>query len=234
MALVALWAAPAEAQLAVAADPSTEELERAKEERALVEWIRLGLAGFYFRGTKLVGYGSRKPYHGIAGGLDLTVARFPIQSTPWFGFEIDFRFGGVTLDNDDGPDICLEGAALVAPARWRGAWPGSFTLGLGGGVSRARPVWLPTAVQAYPLALARLRLWPSRVVSLHAQWRFTPVTTDLVDDLLVQNHEVEVAVGWKALLVAARCRIDEVTGGDPVRTYRGVGCGPFVGVALYL
>jgi hypothetical protein len=88
-------------------------------------------------------------------------------------------------------------------------------------------------VQAYPLAIARLRLWPSGVVSLHAQWRFTPVTTDLLDDLFVQVHEAEVAVGWKALLVAARCRIDVATGGDPVRTYRQVGCGPFIGMGLY-
>ncbi len=233
--LVTLWAAPAEAQLAVATEPSAEELEQEKEhaERALVDLLRYGGAGLYFRGTKLVGYGSRQPYHGISGGFDIAGARFPSKSAPWFGFEVGLRFGGVYLDEDNGPDGLLEGAVLAAPARWRGGWPGSFIVGLGGGISRGRPVWLPTAVQAYPLALARLRLWPSRVVSLHAQWRFTPVTTDLVDDLFVQSHDVEVAVGWKALLIAARCRIDEVTGGDPVRTYRGIGCGPFVGMGFY-
>jgi hypothetical protein len=236
MALVALGAAPAQAQEAPAPAKPAEDPVREKEdqERSLVELARVGVSGLYFRGTKLVGYGSRRPYHGISGAMDVAVARFRVKSAPWFGFEIGFRFGAVTSDDDDGPDGSLEGAVLAAPARWQGAWPGSFVLGLGGGISRGRPVWVPTGVQGYPLALARLRLWPNRgVVSLHAQWRFTPVTTDLIDDLLVQVHEVEFAVGWKALQVAARCRIDGVTGGDPERFYRGVGCGPFVGMAFY-
>ncbi|UQA62240.1 hypothetical protein [Polyangium aurulentum] len=232
---VALVAAPAQAQVAVATEPSAEERAREKENEAsaLVNLVRYGGSGLYFRGTRLIGYGSRKPYHGVSGGLDIAGAFFLVKSAPWFGFEIGLRFGAVLLDDDDGPDGALESALLAAPARWHGALPGSFVLGLGGGVSRPRPAWLSAGVGAYPLALARLRLWPSRVVSLHAQWRFTPVTTDLIDDLFVQNHEVEVAVGWKALQVAARCRIDEVKGGDPERTYRGLGCGPFVGMALY-
>jgi hypothetical protein len=235
MALWALGAAPAEAQEAPAPAKPAEDPVREKEnqERSLVELVRIGASGLYFRGTKLFGYGSRKPYHGLSGAMDIGVARFRVKSAPWFGFEIGLRFGVLTSDDDDGLDGALEAAVLAAPARWQGALPGSFVLGLGGGISRGRPVWVPTGVHGYPLALARLRLWPSREISLHAQWRFTPVTTDMLDDLFVQVHEVEVAVGWKALQVAARCRIDEVTGGDPERFYRSLGCGPFVGMAFY-
>jgi hypothetical protein len=239
MALVALWAAPARAQLEVATDPSPKELARERgqkqeeQDQSLVRLLRVGAAGYYFRGTRLVGYGSREPYHGVSGGLEIQGAHFPLQSAPWFGFEVALRFGAVTGRQDE-YDGSVEAVVLAAPARWRGGWPGSFVVGLGPGLALSRPTWLPAGVQAYPLAVARLRLWPNRgVVSLHAQYRFTPVTTDLLDDLFVQVHDAEVAVGWKALLVAARCRIDVATGGDPVRTYNQVGCGPFIGTGLY-
>ena len=85
-------------------------------------------------------------------------------------------------------------------------------------------------MHAYPTLLARLRLFPARDLGLHAMWRFTPITTDA---LWVMAHDVETAlsIGW--IQVGVRGRIEEVTGGDPRRVYRGLWLGPFIGLAIY-
>lgn len=214
-ALLCMGAAPAPAPAPEPAEPS------------VVDMARVDLGGSYFRGAMLVGHGTRVPYQGTVGTLRLDVLRFPLG---WLGFEIGMRLGPATASIDQRFDGGLDAAALVAPLRWSRPWAGSVILGAGAGFGSSRPVWLEPGVHVHPTLLARLRLFPRRDVGLLASWRFTPVTSDA---LWVMAHDIESAVSIDWVQVGARLRLDEVTGGDPRRTYRGYWIGPFIGFAFF-
>jgi hypothetical protein len=223
LALLCLGAAPA---------PGAVEPPKQPTEPSTADMARIGVAGGYFAGTQRIGYGTRVPYMGGGGGMVLDVLRFPVKHV---GFEIGLYFGGVMeTRKDQEVQLALDAAFDVAPLRWSGTWAGSLILGVGGGVASHRPAWLDTPIQGYPLLLARLRLFPTRDISLHAFYRFVPITTDApIDELFVQTHDLELAVGIRWAQVGLRGHVRKATGGDPSRTYREMGIGPFFGAAFY-
>jgi hypothetical protein len=187
---------------------------------------RIDLGGSYYRGTELVGYGTRAPYHGLAGALRLEAIRFPSE---WLGLEVDVSLG-TTTGIDRQMTFSLEGAALVAPLRWEGAFRGALLVGAGGGLEGAERPSVDEDLRAYPLVLARVRIWPARAVSLHASFRFAPITSN---ELTTRFYKLELATGIHWAQIGARLDIEETTGGDPVRTYRELRYGPFFGAAFY-
>jgi hypothetical protein len=208
-------------QTSAATAPSTPR------ERSTVEMARLDAGVFYVRGAKMIGQGTLIRYHVLVGVIDLDVTRFPHER---LGFEIHVNGGPVGFDENARVEIGLSGAGLVAPLRWKGKAPGSFVLGIGGAFELGRPVWLDPGVHGAPFALARFRIFPNETFGLQTTYRFVPIATD---DLSVQEHDVDLGVSYGLLQLSARLRVDEATGGEPVRTYRSIGGGLFVGFAVF-
>jgi hypothetical protein len=201
-----------------------------KRERSRTEMARLDAGAFFVRGEKMVGRGTLVGYYVLVGVVDLDVVRFPRER---LGFEIDVHGGPVGVDENARLEIGLAGAGLVAPLLWKGKAPGSFVLGVGGTFEYGRPVWYTPGYHGAPYGLARFRILPSETVGLQTTYRFVPVTTGLTSDLLVQEHDVDVGVSFGLLQIGARLRVDEVTGGEPIRTYRSIGGGLFVGIVVF-
>jgi hypothetical protein len=190
--------------------------------------LRGDVTGAYLRGTKLVGYGTRKPYQGAAGVFHLEALWFHGQ---WIGFDVN---AVISIPSTEvvAPVFSLEGALAFAPFRWKGSWGGSFVLGGGHGFTfgdRDR-VWMASTTRLYPVVFARLRLMPTKRLGLHAGYRFIPVETA---PLAVRVHDAEAAIGVDHLLFGARLVFSEATGGDPTRTYREASYGLFFGGAYH-
>jgi hypothetical protein len=187
---------------------------------------RIDLGGAYYRGSHLVGHGTREPHHGVLGALRLDVVRFPVS---YFGFEFDVLLGA-TPSYENEILAGIEGAALVAPVTWSGASRGSFIVGAGGGLEGAERPSLDEELRLYPLILARARLFPSDTVSLHVSLRVAPITTNT---LTTRLYKTEIAMGVEWANFGFRLDIEETRGGDPERTYREFRFGPFFGAAFY-
>jgi hypothetical protein len=189
-----------------------------------VSFGRLGLSTTYFRGDRLVGAGTTAPYDGVS-----VLGRFGITDMQWkwIGYDVDVHIGMVAPWT---PRIFVatEGAVAFAPARWKGPLDGSLVLGVGGGFSFSRPVWIP-GTAFYPVAFARLMLLPKKKIRFTATYRFTPITTDAG---WVRAHDLELTGGSKNWYVGATARIDDVTVGDPERLYRTYWIGPTAGVVI--
>jgi hypothetical protein len=211
--------------------PSIARAEPPKEsakEPSEVNMARVDVAGAYTRGLALVGHGSRGGYQDGTGEIRLGLVRFPWDRV---GFDLDLRLGiSVATGEDKRYEAGFDAAIDVAPLRWKGPWAGSLVLGAGAGIEASRPFWLEQRVQGYPLILARLRLLPAPAVPLLASWRFVPITTSAP---WVRAHEIEVGAGYRWVQAGLRVRVSEVTGGDPQRTFRAIGFGPYFGAAFY-
>jgi hypothetical protein len=202
------------------------------EDRREVNLVRVGLGGAYFRGSRLIGSGTRKPYQGVDGNLYLDVLRFPLR---WFGFEIDLEGGGANAAGIP-MTIGLRLAADFVPLRWSGTAPGSIILGVGGGLDAGDDrTWIDDTARAYPLLLARLRVFPSRAIGLSAAWHFVPITTSLLleEKIVLYTNQIEAAMSYGYLQFGARTYLSTAIGGDPRRTYNEARFGPFVGAVFY-
>ena len=124
--------------------------------------------------------------------------------------EVSFPGGRAPVRSSDGFDLAGRGNARDC----------AFEVG--------RPVWLDLALHGAPFALLRFRIFPSETLALQATYRLVPITTD---DLWVREHDLELAMSYGFLQLGARLRVDEATGGEPIRTYRSIGGGLFVAFA---
>jgi hypothetical protein len=202
------------------------------DDRRAVNMVRVGLGGAYFRGSRIVGAGTRKAYQGVDGHLYLDVMRFPLR---WFGFEIDLEGGGANAEGIP-MTLGLRLAADFVPLRWSGGAFGSFILGVGGGVDVGDDrTWIDDTVRAYPLLLARLRVFPSRAIGLSAAWHFVPITTSLrlEEKIVLYTNQIEAAMSYGYMQFGARTYISTAIGGDPRRSYNEARFGPFFGAVFY-
>ena len=225
-------AAPTTAAAPTASTTASAPKAATKEDGREVNMVRVGLGGAYLRGSRLVGIGTRKPYQGVDGDLYLELLRFPL---PWFGFEIELEGGGATAAGIP-MTIGLRIAADFVPLRWLGRTSGSFIVGVGGGVEGGNDrTWIDDTARAYPLVLARLRVFPSRAIGLSAAWHFVPITTSLLleEKILLYTNQIEAAMSYGYLQFGARTYLSTATGGDPRRAYNEARFGPFLGAVFY-
>jgi hypothetical protein len=221
--LLSTEAAPAKG---AQADSALQTPAWTSEESAAVGLLRVDAGGFYVRGSKLAGVGTRVPYQGAGGTLRFHAVRFP---TRWIGYEVKVGIGGSSTASPE-VNVALEGALTVAPLRWSGDLPGALVLGVGSGTEVGDQPSVDEGIRAYPLVLSSLRLWPTRQLGLHAAWRFAPITSNAI---LTNFHEIEAAMSIGLLQFGARVGIEQTTGGDPERAYRAFRLGPFIGLAGY-
>lgn len=192
-----------------------------------IDKLRIGLWGSYFRGTKLLGYGTRALYQGGSATLALDGRWFPARHV---GFEwaLWYSFAHPSIE----PGAGLEAAVNVAPLRWSGAWGGGLMFAAGGGLAFGKLSWTDQDIRAYPLVGLRFITRPSRDVSLRAAWTWQPISAQR-GELRVHEHQAEVSFGWKFLAIGARGTFSGTAGGDPVRTYAELRYSAFVGAGFF-
>ncbi len=191
--------------------------------------FRFGVDALTFTGTRLVGTGSRERYRGAGANLELLFTRF---FTKKLGLE--FALMGAPFSNDRRPDdppgwfVRLEAGLDLATASWSGRLPGSLLLGLGGGIDDGRYWYAP---RFYPYAMARLRLWPMRDVSMQLQYTLVPVSVG-APILATIEQRVEIATSISLFQFGLQLSYVDATGGTPSRSYFQAGMGGFVGMVL--
>jgi hypothetical protein len=179
----------------------------------------------YARGTKLLGYGTRAPYQGVAATAHLGGAYFPI---PWLGFDVHMR--GLAASTRVTAISFGMDATLDAAIQWRGALPGAFVLGAGGGFEAGNRGWVDEEARGFPMALARLRLVPMRRRMVQLDYRLVPVTAS---KLQMQMHHLEIAGAVSWVQFGARVDLSLAKGGDPARIYRENAFGVFIGAGWF-
>lgn len=195
------------------------------DDGASLDQVRGDVGGWYFRGTRMLGRGTRSPYQGGAGTGRLEARWFPWR---YVGFEVNLWAGVGHLNAAS--NVGLQAAIDVAPLRWSGPWGGGIMLHAGGGVEFGDRSWLQEEVRGYPLLGARFVLWPAPRWSLRGGWEIAPIATNA---LRVRLQRAELAAGYRWGQVGVRASFSDATGGDPVRTYSEMRFGAFFGASWY-
>ncbi len=202
-----------------------EGVDVGEEVRAFNQ-IRL-LAGMStFSGERLVETGSVGRYRLGGGAIELDIERvFGVV-----GFMAHLEGFGAP-DTDDLNFFRGEGGLTLGLASWRGDIPGGVlvTAGFGGDIWR---YWFSEEGRFYPLARARVRLWPSRDVPVQLAYTALPVAVSGVDGHL-QEHRIEIASGWSLLTFGSRLGFAVANAGEPRRTFSQAEIGAFVGIGFY-
>jgi hypothetical protein len=196
--------------------------------RGAIDQYRIDFASDYFRGTTLVGYGSRTAYQGGVLGLDLGLTHFFLSR---LGVQVGLHFAALTSISAELP-MSLDAALDVAPMRWRGSVPGSIVIGGGGAIASVydKVSRGGDKARAAPFALARARIWTGADTMLQAEYIWTPISTS---PLALSSHRAELSVGYGLLAFGARYEMALFQGGDPPRAFSEQRAGLFIGVGAY-
>lgn len=187
--------------------------------------IRFGVRATTFAGTQRVGNGSIGRVRG--GGLDFELGVMRFFAGP-LGF--DFSLGGLPPLSDFRSIGYgkLEAGLDLGVVRWGGEVPGALVVGAGVGGDLGKRY--DYAGRIYPKLSARLRLAPSKAVSLFVTTEVLPAAFG--PDLRVFEARTELGFAWKLLLIGFRVDHVAETGGTPSRTYTQQALGLFAGIGL--
>ncbi len=210
---------------ALAEDPPKPEAPRVVSSTDLA--YLAGVAGIY-RGTELVGVGSRQPYVGALVEGDLL---FTGMLSRRVGIDLGMSFGeaGVTSSSGDEYFGRMELAAVTPLLRHDGPRGYSLLAGAGAGVTVGGRWWWAD-VRVYPYALARFTYLFTRETSMFAEAAVAPIDTSLVAHTWAVENRFEIGGSVGLFFAGARVALSSVDGGDPARTYGDLGVSFYLGI----
>jgi hypothetical protein len=196
------------------------------EEVRAFNQIRLLASISTFSGEKLVETGSIGRYRLGGGGLELDLERV----FDFIGYMAHIE-GFAAPDTDDLNFFRGEGGLTFGVASWQGTVPGGVlvTVGCGGDVGR---YWFAEEGRFYPLARARVRLWPGPDVPIQLSYTALPVAVSGAGGHL-QEHRIELATGWSLLTFGSRLGFTVANAGEPRHTFSQLEIGAFAGMGFY-
>lgn len=181
-----------------------------------VDQARLLCTGGVYRGTEMVGVGSREPYVGalIQGELLVTT-----MFTRRLGLDMALAFGDASgRDGGDHYFARIDAAAVTPLVRRDGPRGYSLIAGAGVGVAGGDRWWWADA-RVYPYVLARFTYLFTREISTFGQATLAPLDTSLVASDWAVESRFEAGVGVGLFFAGTRVALASVRGGDPERTY---------------
>ncbi len=183
-----------------------------------------GAFGVY-RGTELVGAGSRQPYLGATFDGDLLLTS---MITRRLGLDMGLFFGDAATKSGENDYFGRLDFALVTPlARRDGPRGYSVLVGVGAGVTVGRYWWADARV--HPYAMARLTYLFSGSRSIFAEAVVAPIDTSLVAHTWAFENRFDVGAAIDFFFVGTRVGLTSIEGGDPPRTYGDLGVSFYLG-----
>jgi hypothetical protein len=181
-----------------------------------VDQVRLLCTGGVYRGTEMVGVGSREPY---LGGLLQGEVLLTTMFTRRLGLDLGVIFGDANPWERSDHFYGRADAAAVTPLVQRDGPRGySVLVGAGAGFTAGERWWWADA-RVYPYLLVRFTYLFTREISTFAQATIAPLDTTLVASDWATESRFEAGVGVGLFSAGTRVALASIQGGDPQRTY---------------